>query len=150
MTQTFRRETILVESFGILCVVAAFGALAGVSMLELGPSRTQEAQPIWRKVPCWLADHGPATLLVASVAFLLSFLPFERAVAEYRDSNYSLPNQERLTESMWGLLEVPRYLTGVNFAVSVWTIVTVARSTLLLFVLVRVFYRVRRTLAKPA
>jgi hypothetical protein len=149
-TQTFRREAILVESFGILCVVAAFGALAGVSMLELWPSRTQEAQPIWRKVPCWLADYGPATLLVASVAFLLSFLPFERAFAEYRASNYSLPNQGRLMESMWGLLEVPRYLTGVNFAVSVWTIVTVALSTLLLFVLVRVFYRVRRTLAKPA
>jgi hypothetical protein len=149
-TQTFRREAILVESFGILCVVAAFGALAGISMLELWPSRTQDAPPIWRKVPCWLADYGPATLLVASVAFLMSFLPFERAFAEYRASNYSLPNQERLMESMWGPLEIPRYLTGGSFAVSVWTFVTIALSALLLFVLVRGFYRMRRTVAKAA
>jgi len=149
-TQTFRREAILVESFGILCVVAAFGALAGISMLELWPGRTQETQPIWRKVFCWLADHGPATLLVASVAFLMSFLPFERAFAEYRASNYSLPNQERLMESMWGLLEIPRYLMGGSFAVSVWTFVTIALSALLLLVLVRGFYRMRRTVAKAA
>ena len=149
-TQTFRREAIMVESFGLLCLVAAFGALAGVSMLELWPSRTQDAQPIWRKVSCCLADYGPATLLVASVAFLISFLPFERAFAEYRASNYSLPNQEQLMESMWGLLEIPRYLTGGSFQVSVWTFVTIALSALLLFVLVRGFYRMRRTVAKSA
>ncbi len=147
-TQTFRTDAILVEGFGILCVVAALGAMAGVLMLELWPGRIQTAQPTWRKVSCWLADYGPATLLAASVAFLLSFLPFERAFAEYRASNYSLPNQERLMESVWGLLEIPQSVTGVNAAVSIWTFVTVALSALLLFVLVRSLYKIRRTVTK--
>ena len=34
-------------------------------------------------------------------------------------------------ESMWGLLEIPRYLMGGSFAVSVWTFVTIALSALL-------------------
>jgi hypothetical protein len=147
-TQTFRREAILVEGFGLLWVVAALGAMAGLLMLELWPGRIQKAQPTWRKLTCWLADCGPTTLLVASVAFLVSFLPFGRAFAEYRASNYSLPSQERFMESMWGFLEIPRFVTGVNAAVSIWTFVTVALSALLLFVLVRGLYRIRRTVTK--
>ena len=80
----------------------------------------------------------------------MSFLPFQRAFEEYRASNYSLLNEEGLMEPIWGLMEIPRYLTGVNFAVSVWTIVTIALSTLLLFVLVRGLYRMRRTVSKAA
>jgi hypothetical protein len=80
----------------------------------------------------------------------VSFLPFQRAFEEYRAANYSLLNEEGLIDPMWGLFEIPRYLTGVNFAVSAWTVVTIALSALLLFVLVRGFYRMRRTVAKPA
>jgi hypothetical protein len=53
-------------------------------------------------------------------------------------------------ESMWGLLEIPKYLMGGSFAVSVWTFVTTALSALLFFVLVRGFYRMQRTVAKAA
>jgi hypothetical protein len=148
--QTFQREALLVQGFGILAVIAVLAALAGVLMLELWPSRIRNAQTISRRVPCWLADYGPTTLLVASVAFLMSFLPFQRAFEEYRASNYALLNEERLLDSMWGLLEIPQYVTGVNAAVSIWTFVTVALSALLLFVLARGFYRMRRTVAKPA
>jgi hypothetical protein len=41
-------------------------------------------------------------------------------------------------------------LTGGSFEVSVWTFVTIALSALLLFVLVRGFYRMRRPVAKAA
>jgi hypothetical protein len=146
--QAFRREGMLVQGFGTLAVIAGLAALAGVLMLEMWPSRIRKTKTIWRRVPCWLADYGPATLLVASVAFLASFLPFQRAFEEYRTSK--LPNDQRLTDSLWGLLEIPQYVMSSSAAVPIWTFVTVALSTLLLFVLVSGFYRTRRTVAKPA
>jgi hypothetical protein len=148
--QTFRREGMLLQGFGTLSLFAALAALAGVLMLELWPHKIRDKKTIWRRGACLAADYAPAVLLVACGAFLVSFLPFQRAFEEYRAANYSLLNEEGLIDPMWGLLEIPRYLAGVNFAVSVWTIVTIALSTLLLFVLARGLYRMRRTVAKPA
>jgi hypothetical protein len=149
-TQTFRREAILVQGFGVLCVVAAFAALSGILLLELGSRKIRDMKTIWRRVACWGADYAPVILLVACVAFLVSFLPFQRVFEEYRASKAALSDREPLMEAMWGFLEIPRYLTGLNFAVSIWTIVTAALSALLLFVLVRGFYRMRRTVTKAA
>jgi len=148
--QTFRREGMLVQGFGTLSVLAGLAALAGVLMLELWSHKIRDTKTIWRRGACLAADYAPAVLLVACGAFLVSFLPFQRAFEEYRAANYSLLNEEGLIDPMWGLLEIPRYLRGVNFAVSVWTIVTIALSALLLFVLVRGFYWMRGTVAKPA
>jgi len=64
--------------------------------------------------------------------------------------NPSLADQERLSEPPWGLVEVPNYVTSVKAAVSIWTLVTVALTALLLFVVVGGFYRTRRTAANPA
>jgi hypothetical protein len=139
-----------VQGFGTLVVVAGFAALAGILMLELWPRNIGDTKRIWRRVACCLSDYAPATLLAASGAFLLSFLPFQRTFEEYRTSNYSQLNEERMMQSMWGLLEIPRSVTDVNFAVSIWTFVTIALSLLLLVVLARGFFRTRRAAAKPA
>jgi hypothetical protein len=119
-------------------------------MLELWPRRIRNAHAIWWRAICLTSDYAPIILLASCGAFLISFLPFQHAFEEYRASSYSLLNEERVMESMWGLLEIPQSVTGVNFAVSIWTFVTIALSALLLFVLVRGFYRTRRTAAKPA
>jgi tetratricopeptide (TPR) repeat protein len=147
--QTFRRKAILVQGFGTLAVVAGFAALAAILLLELFPRRIRSAKPIWRRAASLVADYAPAVVLIACSAFLVSFLPFQSVIAEYRGSNYVLPNEERLMDAMWGLFEIPQYVTGVNAAVSTWTFVTVALSALLLFVLVRGFYRMRCNVAKP-
>jgi hypothetical protein len=146
----FRRDGILVQGFGTLAVIAGFAALAGVLVLGLWPRKIWDKKTSWRRAACLVVDYAPSVLLIGCGAFLLSFLPIHHAFEEYRASNYSLPNDERLMDSMWGLLEIPRYLTGVNFAVSGWTIVTITLSALLLLVLVRGFYRMRHSLAKPA
>jgi hypothetical protein len=146
--QTFRRKAILVQGFGTLAVVAGFAALAAILLLELFPRWIRSAKPIWRRAASLAADYAPAVVLIACSAFLVSFLPFQRVIAEYRASNYVLPNEERLTDAMWGLFEIPQYVAGAS--VSTWTFVTVALSALLLFVLVRGFYRARRTVVKPA
>jgi hypothetical protein len=41
-------------------------------------------------------------------------------------------------------------MTGANASVSTWTIITIALTALLLFVLVRGLFRTRSTVAKPA
>ena len=148
--QDFRKMARWVQSFAILSVVGALAAFAGILMVELWPSRIPKAKTIWRKVLCWMADYGPAALLVGSVGFLISFLPFQRAFEQYRALSNGIPNEKRLMDAMWGFSEIPDYMTGANGSVSTWTAITVALSALLVFVLVRRFYRMRRTAAKPA
>jgi hypothetical protein len=148
--QIFRRKAMMVQGFGTLAVVAVFAALAGILLLELFPRKIRSAKPIWRRAASLVADYAPTVVLVACSAFLVSFLPFQRAIAEYRASSPVLPSEERLMDAMRGLFQIPQYVTGVNAAASTWTFVTVALSALLLFALVRDFYRARRTVPKPA
>ena len=122
----------------------------GVLLLEMWPGRMRNAQTRWRRALCWMADYAPATLLVAIGAFLMSFLPFQHAFAEYRASSYMLLNDERLMGAMWGLMEIPEYVMGVNARVSIWAFVTIALAALLVFVLVRGIYRTRRAAPNPA
>lgn len=148
--QAFQWEGILVQGFGILGVIAGFAALAGMLLLELWPARIRHAKTIWRRALCWIADYAPATLLVASAAFLMSFLPFQRAFAEYRSSSYVLANQERLMEALGDLHGVPDYVMGVNAHVLIWAFVTAALTAVLLFVLVNGILRPRHAASKPA
>ena len=69
---------------------------------------------------------------------------------EYLSSNLVQTDQERLIGLMLSLSEIPQYVMNGNASVSIWTFVTVALNTLLLFVLLRGFYRTRRTVAQPA
>ncbi len=97
-----------------------------------------------------MADYAPATLLVAIGAFLMSFLPFQHTFAEYRASSYMLLNDQRLMGAMWGLMEIPEYVMGVNARVWIWAFVTIALAALLVFVLVRGIYRTRRAASNTA
>ena len=148
--QAFQWEGMLVQGFGTLGVIAGFAALAGILLLELWPSRMRNAKTIWRRALCWIADYAPATLLVASAAFLMSFLPFQHAFAEYRSSSYVLANHERLVEALGDLNGIPDYVMGVNARVLIWAFVTIALTALLLFVLAKGIFRARHAASKPA
>jgi hypothetical protein len=80
----------------------------------------------------------------------MSFLPFQRAFAEYRSSSYVLANQERLMEALGDLHGVPDYVMGVNAHVLIWAFVTAALTAVLLFVLVNGILRPRPAASKPA
>ncbi len=146
----FRREATIVQVSAILGLASGLGALAGILWLEFRPGKRAKQQAIWRQVPCWAADYAPAAFLAASGAFLLSFLPYQRALAEYRASNYRVIDQERLMDALWSLISFPEAVLGVDAAVAFWASVTIALSALLLIVLVRSFYRTRRATANPA
>jgi hypothetical protein len=148
--QAFRKEAFFVQGFGTLGLIAGFAALGGILLLELWPGRIRNAKTIWWRGASWAADYAPATLLVACGAFLLSFLPFQSAFEEYRTSNFLVGDEQVLTDAMWSLFEIPKYVVGVDAAVEVWSFVTIALSVLLLLVLLRGFYRPRHTVANPA
>ena len=149
--QAFRREAMLLQGFGTLSLIAGFAALAGILLLELWPQRIRNTTTMWRRATCWLADYAPATMLAASGAFLMSFLPFQRVLADYRSSNYLLGDQRRLVEdALWSLIEIPDYVMGVNARVSIWAFVTIVLTSLLLFVVARSIYRTRRAASNPA
>ncbi len=148
--EAFRKEAELVQGFGTLAAIAGFATLAAILLLELLPGGIQGTKSFWRRVACWVVDYGPATLLVACGAFLVSFLPFQSAFQEYRSSSFRLGDEQVLTDAMGSLLTIPEYVVGVDASVELWSFVTIALSALLLFVLVRGFYRTRRVVANPA
>ncbi len=147
--QAFQWEGMLVQGFATLGVIAGFAALAGILLLELWPSRIRNAKTIWRRALCLIADYAPATLLVASAAFLMGFLPFQQ-FAEYRSSSYMLANHEHLMEALGDLNGIPDYVMGVNARVLIWAFVTIALTALLLFVLVKRIFLARHAASKPA
>src|SRR5580704_17026878 len=139
--QAFQWEGMLVQGFGTLGVIAGFAALVGILLQELWPRRVRNATTIWRRALCFVADYAPATFLVASAAFLMSFLPFQHAFAEYRSSSYVLANHEHLMEALGYLNGIPDYVMGVNARVLIWAFLTIALTALLLFVLVKEIFR---------
>jgi hypothetical protein len=148
--RAFRKEAVLVQGFGTLVVIAGFAALSTILLLELWPGRIQRAKPFWRRATCWVADFAPASLLIACGAFLVSFLPFQSVFEEYRSSSLQLGDEQVLTDAMWSLVTIPEYFVGVDASVELWSFVTIVLSALLLFVLVRGFYRTKRTVTNPA
>jgi hypothetical protein len=135
----FRRAATLVQVFGALAAITGIASLAAVLLLELWPRKL--GNPILRRAACWTADQAPAVLLAASGAFLLSFLPFQRAFAEYRASNDVLTGRERLMEALSGLGQIPYYILGVYGQVTIWSLVTIVLTVLLIFLVARGIYR---------
>jgi len=148
--QAFQWEGLLVQGFGTLGVIAGFAALVAILLLELWLWRIRNAKAIWRRALCCIADYAPATLLVASAAFLMSFLPFQQAFMEYRSSSYVLANHEHLMKALGDLNGIPDYLMGVNARVLIWAFVSIALTALLLLVLVKGIFRARHAASKPA
>jgi hypothetical protein len=148
--ERFNREGTILQVSAILEFVSGFGALAGILLLELPPAKRLKQQAILRKVSCWAADYAPIVFLASCGVFLLSFLPYHRALAEYRSSNYTVLDQRRLMDALWSLISFPQYALGVDSAVAFWASVTIVLTALLFIVLGRGFYRMRRATANPA
>jgi hypothetical protein len=148
--QRFNREGTILQLSALLGLVSGLGALAGILLLEVQPSKRLKQQAILRRLSCWAADYAPVFFLAACAVFLVSFLPYQRALAEYRASNYTVVDQQRLMDALWSLISFPEYALGVDASVAFWATVTIALSALLLFVLVRAFYRTKRAAANPA
>ena len=98
-----------------------------------------------------MADYAPATLLVSSSAFLVSFLPYARIFAEYRTSTRPLSEEHQMVEALWGLGAIPVRVLSSSYEVSFWLAVTLALSALAIFIVARGLYRSWRVraIARP-
>jgi hypothetical protein len=149
VSRSYRRVGLLVQVFGMLGVLAVFLALGSILLLELWPWWTRSEDTLWRRCLRWTAASAPVAFLASSAAFLLSFLPFQRALTDYRNSAFLYQDRQRVMDAFWGLVEVPQYFSGDD-GLGLWTFVTVALTALLLFVIARGIYRTKHTAPTPA
>lgn len=146
--RTLHREAALVQGFAILGGIALVATVVGVLLVELWPGKKRGRTRLWRRALCFAADWAPTTLLIASGAFLASFLPFRRVFADFRISSYQLTDEQRVTDAVWGLVEVPQRLLGYDAAVSFWSALIVALSALAVSILAWSIYRARRVASR--
>jgi hypothetical protein len=148
--QAFQRQAALVQGAVILGGLALLCAVVGIMSLELLRGKPATQARLWRRVVCLAADWAPMTLLLASGAFLLCFLPFQKVLADFRVSSFEPTDEMRISDAMWSLVSVPEHMLGVDAAVMFWSAVTIALSAIVVCIVAWGIYRSRRAQAKPA
>jgi hypothetical protein len=97
-----------------------------------------------RRILCWTADIAPLTALTTCAAFLASFLPYARLLAEFRADGPGAPNEEPLMVAYWSFDGVTRTIGGADTAVLGWTALTAVLGLVLALLLARMVYRAMR------
>lgn len=142
--RTLHRYAALVQGAGILGAASLLILIVGILWLELWPAEKERRKTPWRRGVCFAANWAPVTLLVASATFLVGFLPFRRVFADFRASSFQLTDEQRVTDAVWGLVEVPQRLLGYDTAVAFWSALTVALSAAAVGIVACGIYRARR------
>jgi hypothetical protein len=142
--QSFRRWGFFVQGFGGLILIAGFAGLAALLSLEFWRAAANSRKSWWRKVACWTADYAPAILFLSSGAFLVSFLPYARALSEFRSSANPLSQERDIGEALLALGAVPDRVLWSDSGFSFWAVVTVALAVFAVFIVARGLYRDKR------
>jgi len=148
--QTLQWEAAFVQGFGILGGIAGLAVILGILELELRSGKNRNRTSVWRRVMCLVSDYAPAALLLASGAFVVCFLPFQRALADFRASAFLPADERRITDALWSLIEVPQYMLGDDAAVAFWSFITITLSVLAISIVVWSWHRTRRAAINPA
>jgi hypothetical protein len=139
----FRREAALVQGFAILGGISLLVTVVGILWLELWRGKKAQQKRLWWQILCFAVDWAPTTLLLASGAFLVCFLPFEQVLADFRVASFQLTDGQRLTDAMESLIVIPEQMSVAD-----WTILTVTLMAIAIFIVARGFYRSRRAQTK--
>jgi hypothetical protein len=145
--RSYRRWGILLQGSAGLALISAFAGLAAILFLELLPARFGNRKTLWRKTVCRAADYAPATFLVASATFLLSFLPYAHAFSEFFALGNGVRNEELISDTLYGLMAVPGYVPEPRSMV-IWFSGGAALVALAVFIVARRIYRSRRVQAE--
>lgn len=148
--RTFERQAVLVQGSAILSGLALVCGIVGIFALEVWRGKPAAQAGLWGRVMCFAADWAPVTLLVASGAFLVGFLPFQKVLADFRLSSFQPTDEMRLGEAMASLSTVPERVLGVDAAVTFWSAVTYTLSAIVVGMVAWGVYRSRRVQTKPA
>lgn len=146
----FERQAALVQGAVILGGIALLCAVVGILSLEVWRSKPAAQTGLWRRVLCFAADWAPVTLLVASGAFVVCFLPFQKVLADFRVSGFQHADEMRISDAMWSLVMVPEHVLGTDAGVTFWSAVTITLSAIVVFIVAWSIYRGRRQQTGPA
>jgi hypothetical protein len=133
----------IVEISAIVMTIAVLMATLSIGLIELRPS-IWKRELVARRILCWTADIAPLTALTMCAAFLASFLPYARLLAEFRADGPGAPNEEPLMLAYWSFDGVTRTIGGADAAVLGWTALTAVLGLVLALLWARVVYRAMR------
>jgi hypothetical protein len=114
-------------------------------LLEIRPRSFPQRRAAWQRILCRTADYAPASFLILSFAFLVSFLPIAQLFAQYRSASASIYTVREIRGTLWGLMDVPLSVQQVLNPPFFWWLVTTA-----LVILAAVFLFRLVTGARPA
>jgi hypothetical protein len=129
--------------------VAALLAGLGIGLFEIWPAMGRHATTT-RRVLSSLADFAPAAVLLASAVFLLSFVPYARTLAAFREGSGGTDEVWQVLDTFWNLERTTRSLAGPSAAVFGWTVLTVVLSLVAGLILARIVYRAMRRTSPQA
>jgi hypothetical protein len=123
------------------------GAILALSflLLEFRPHSFPQRRAAWQRILCATADYAPASFLILSFAFFLTFLPIAHQFARYRSASASMRTFQEISGTLWGLMAVPDSVQSVLNPSLFWWLVTTALVILAALFLFRLFSR-----SKPA
>jgi hypothetical protein len=144
-SDSFHRDAMLFQTFAILLFVC--GAIMALSfiLLEIRPRSFPQRRAAWQRILCGTADYAPASFLILSFAFFLTFLPIAHQFAQYRSASASMRTFQEISGTLWGLMAVPDSVQSVLNPPLFWWLVTTALVILAALFLFRLFSR-----SKPA
>jgi hypothetical protein len=136
--RAFRRWEILLYGFGALAFVAGCAGFVALVFEEFPPARFGSRKRSWPRSLGWTADYAPAVFLVASVAFLMSFLPYAHAISECFSRSNGVFDEGLTSDALW----LPRFL--MSEAVLFWSSITAVLVAIAIFITGRSIYRNKR------
>ena len=139
--QTYRRWGILLQGSAGLTLISGFAGLVAIFFLELLPATFGNRKTLWRRTLCRTADYAPATLLVASGTFILSFLPYAHAFSEFFSLGNGLRNEKLISDTLSGLTAIPQFVLQPDGSLVIWFSGVAALAGLAVFIVARSLYR---------
>jgi hypothetical protein len=140
----------LLQLSAFVILLAVILALASIALFEVRPA-IWKRQPRARHVASWVADFAPPAALLASIVFLMSFLPYARLFSAFRAGSPGAVDERTLAVRFWSLLDVSEAIIGnSDRGVFRWTLLTVLLSAAAALLLARMVYRALRPAATHA
>lgn len=141
----FNRKALLFQTCAVLLVVCGVTVALSFLLLEIRPRSFPQRRAAWQRILCGTADYAPASFLILSFAFLVTFLPIAHVFAQYRSASASIATFQEISGTLWGLMQLPNFLEEMVNPTLFWWLITTVLVILAALFLFRLFSK-----AKPA
>jgi hypothetical protein len=125
-SDSLRREAMLFQVSAILLFICGVMVVLSFLLLEIRPRTSFQRRAAWQRILCRTADYAPASFLILSFAFSVSFLPIAHLFARYRSASASTDTFREISGTLWGLMEVPSSLQYILDPPLFWWLLTTA------------------------